>query len=225
MAKKKTKPAEAPSGTAEDTELWRHVVRDAIPMRDDRISFSDLGGAPAKKRKDNGDMSGFSREIKITPSAIAYRQALTTSIRTKGNHPEISVTANKGTVAGLDKRSSERLRKGQMVIEGKVDLHGMTQKQAHSRLSGFIRASHAAGKRCVLVVTGKGKTRAENDEHVAFMTPGPKGILRAAVPQWLHEPDLRPFIVDVRPARPQHGGDGALYVLLRRRRLTDRPSQ
>lgn len=223
MAKKKTEPGKNPKETSEDTELWRHVVRDAVPMRNERISFSELGQTGGRARKNKRELSGFSRETRITPSAVAYRQALKAEISIKGKQREIAVTANRGTVAGLDKRSSERLRKGQMVIEGKVDLHGMTQKQAHNRLGAFIRAAHAAGKRCVLVVTGKGKSRIESDEQVAFMSTGPKGILRAAVPQWLHEPDLRPFVVDIRPARPQHGGDGALYVLLRRRRTNDRP--
>ena len=114
-----------------------------------------------------------------------------------------------GTAAGVDKRTSQRLSRGQLTIEGRLDLHGLTQDEAHSRLAGFIRRAVAAGKRNVLVITGKG-----------FKASGEIGVLRQAVPRWLNEPSLRRHIVTLRQAQAKDGGDGALYVLLRRERTT-----
>jgi DNA-nicking Smr family endonuclease len=105
-----------------------------------------------------------------------------------------------GAAPGLDRRSAERLRRGQRAIEARLDLHGMTQDEAHRALDAFIaRAQHGA-LRCVLVITGK------------------SGVLRAAVPRWLNEAPNRGRLLAVAPAQPRDGGVGALYLLLRRRR-------
>ncbi len=117
---------------------------------------------------------------------------------------------------GLDKRNAERLRRGQMKIEGRLDLHGHTQADAHRAAHAFIAASHRAGRRCVLIITGKGGARP--DTEASFMPDRDSGVLRRNLPRWLAEPAMRPFVLSLEPARPQHGGDGAFYVLLRRKR-------
>lgn len=104
--------------------------------------------------------------------------------------------------AGLDRASAERLKRGRYLVEAKLDLHGMTQAEAHRALTGFLAAARTAGRRCVLVVTGQGRMSG--------------GILKAAVPRWLAEPALRPHLLAIAPARPSHGGGGALYLLLRK---------
>jgi DNA-nicking Smr family endonuclease len=111
-----------------------------------------------------------------------------------------------GRATGIDRRSSERLHRGRLPIEGRLDLHGMTQAAAAERLAAFIERSEAAGKRCLLVITGKG------------LASG--GILRDQVPRWLNLPPNRGRVLAFDYARPQHGGSGALYVLLKRRRTT-----
>ena len=78
----------------------------------------------------------------------------------------------------------------------------MTQAEAYRALAGFVTGSRAAGRRCVLVITGHGRMSG--------------GILKSAVPRWLHEPELRHHVLAIAPARPQHGGHGALYLLLRK---------
>jgi DNA-nicking Smr family endonuclease len=111
--------------------------------------------------------------------------------------------------AGIDRATAERLKRGRLPIEARLDLHGMTQDEAHRALAGFIRASRAAGKRCVLVITGRGAVGG--------------GVLRSAVPRWLDEPGLRPQLLAIATAQPQDGGAGALYVMLRRSdRMTGR---
>jgi len=109
---------------------------------------------------------------------------------------------------GLDKSSAEKLKRGRYAIEARIDLHGMTQDEAHRALNGFIaRASHDE-LRCVLVITGKGLRKLDEG--------GDLGVLRHAVPRWLNEPPTRARILAFGPAQPRHGGGGALYVLLRR---------
>jgi DNA-nicking Smr family endonuclease len=102
----------------------------------------------------------------------------------------------------LDRRSWLRLKRGRVAIEAKLDLHGMTQERAHRALTSFLTEVQAAGRRTVLVVTGKGLEQG--------------GILRSMVPRWLGETGNRERVVAFCPAQPRHGGSGALYVLIRR---------
>jgi DNA-nicking Smr family endonuclease len=108
--------------------------------------------------------------------------------------------------AGIDRANAERLKRGLHRIEARLDLHGMTQREAHEALSAFIAASRDLGRRCVLVITGRGLGQ-----------NGP-GVLKSSVPRWLEEPQLRRHILAIAPAQPEHGGSGAAYLLLRRRR-------
>ena len=109
-----------------------------------------------------------------------------------------------GAMPGIDKRQGERFRRGQMPIEGKIDLHGRTQDEAHDALLHFLERAHKAGKRNLLVITGKGMTQSKS------------GILKSIVPRWLNEPIFRRLVLAISQARPEHGGEGALYVLLKR---------
>jgi DNA-nicking Smr family endonuclease len=110
-----------------------------------------------------------------------------------------------GRSPGLDKNTAERLRKGAMAIDASLDLHGLTQEVAHAALIRFVNGSAQLGRRCLLVVTGKGNREGA-------------GILRTQVPRWLNEPALRSLILAFAYAQPKHGGEGALYVLLKRQR-------
>lgn len=127
-----------------------------------------------------------------------------------------------GQLAGLDRRSGEKLRKGRMPVEAKLDLHGMTQEAAHAGVVRFVEAQHAAGARCVLIVTGKGGRGGDPFQPKAvpgrFTFGAGRGILKEALPRWLNEPRLRARIVAVQPASRAHGGEGAVYVLLKRTR-------
>lgn len=110
-----------------------------------------------------------------------------------------------GSTPGLDKRSAERMKKGEMEIDGRLDLHGMTQDTAHGALIAFVGRAYDAGRRCLLVITGKGNRAGT-------------GVLRSNVPRWLNQSPCRERILGFSHARPQHGGEGALYVLIKRRR-------
>lgn len=113
----------------------------------------------------------------------------------------------------MDARSFGRLKRGKLVPEGRIDLHGMSLGQAHPALTAFILRAFAAEKRLVLVITGKGKRPDD-----AGPIPQRHGVLRHQVPQWLALPPLDQAVLQIAPAHFRHGGEGAYYVYLRRRR-------
>ena len=117
---------------------------------------------------------------------------------------------------GLDRRSSERLKRGQLPIDARLDLHGMTQEAARAALDRFVVEGRRRGFRAVLVITGKGVRKLAEPEE-AWGRPI-IGVLRREVPRWLNERPNREAVLAFTEAQPQHGGGGALYVLLRRQR-------
>lgn len=117
---------------------------------------------------------------------------------------------------GIDRRTAERLRRGEREPDARLDLHGMSAERAHARLDRFIAEAHQRGARCVLVITGKGGRR-RSDEDAPYMTPE-RGILRDAAPRWLRHGPLNAQIVGIYEAHARHGGGGAFYVYLKKRR-------
>ena len=109
-------------------------------------------------------------------------------------------------VSGVDKRTVERMRRGKLPIDARLDLHGEYQATAEARLESFIIDCFEAGCRLVLVITGKG------------LTSNSTGVLRKRLPDWLNKPKCREVTLSFCAARPEHGGEGAFYILLRRKR-------
>ena len=111
-------------------------------------------------------------------------------------------------LATIARREKQHLARGRLDIDARIDLHGMTQARAHAALVHFLRRAQAEGAKFVLVITGKG-TRAGDPE---------RGVLRRQVPLWLQLPELRDAVIGFEEAHIAHGGEGALYVRLRRAR-------
>jgi DNA-nicking Smr family endonuclease len=121
-----------------------------------------------------------------------------------------------GTTPGVDRRQSDRVRKGRAVIGARIDLHGMGRDEAHSALIDFIIRAHAGGHRTVLVITGKGRfSRIQDDPSREPHAPR-RGLLQTMVPRWLNDAPLRQRIIGFHSAQPRHGGTGAIYVMLKR---------
>jgi DNA-nicking Smr family endonuclease len=123
-------------------------------------------------------------------------------------------------LTGLDRRTRQRLSRGQAECEARLDLHGLGLEAARLALARFLRESATRGRRLVLVITGKGESPiARHTLHgmTHFDAPEREGRLRRKLPQWLAEDDLRGFVTGYQPAHPRHGGGGAFYVRLRRR--------
>ena len=107
----------------------------------------------------------------------------------------------------LARRERQQLARGKAELGGRIDLHGMTQAEAHDALLRFLRRAQAEGAKFVLVITGKGGPG------------GDRGVLRRQVPLWLALPELRACVLGFDVAHVGHGGEGALYVRLRKGRV------
>lgn len=114
--------------------------------------------------------------------------------------------------AGLDRRTSEKMRRGNREPDARIDLHGMTAERAHRACLSFLSDAAARGCRMVLVITGKG-----GRDELGIMRTG-RGVLRASLPGWLRASPLRHSIVGMYQAHQRHGGEGAFYVYLKKRR-------
>jgi DNA-nicking Smr family endonuclease len=108
-------------------------------------------------------------------------------------------------LAPLGRRLRQRVARGKEAIDGRLDLHGLTQSEAHAALLSFLRAASARDARLVLVITGKGSRNL-----------GARGVLKRQVPHWLRLPEFRAFVVGFEDAHVAHGGEGALYVRIRK---------
>jgi len=171
------------SDDEDDDDLWARAVKDIRPLSGGRGTAPFIPSFRSRMRRAREDFFDF------TPAPLPSR----------------------GKATDLDRRTEERLTRGELPLEGRMDLHGMTQAQAHRALQIFIRRSFDDGKRCVLIITGKGVRTDDN----GVVVPG---VLRAAVPTWLGAEVQAGRVLRWTVAQPQHGGDGALYVLLRRQR-------
>lgn len=172
--------------SAEDRILWNRVARTATPLR----------GKALEPEPQALDKALFEAEMeRIAPARPEMRASRTT-------HPERKI---QGTQP-LDRPTRNRLSRGRLPIDARVDLHGMTQAQAHALLLSFLHRAREAGLRHVLVITGKGAS-ARSD-----------GVLRRAVPGWFATQPFRALVGGHDNAARQHGGEGALYVRLRRDR-------
>jgi DNA-nicking Smr family endonuclease len=181
---------------ADESEPWRRAMRDVAPLRtrplNNRRVYDPLPNPPLP-----GLDPGITGEGSV--GALGGQVDRKHAVRTR---PPPAPLPPLDRFAGLDRATAERLKRGRTPVEARLDLHGMTQAEAHRALAGFVDGSRAKGRRCLLVITGHGR-----------MTGG---ILKAAVPRWLGEPEFRRHVLAIAPARPEAGGTGALYVLLRR---------
>jgi DNA-nicking Smr family endonuclease len=175
----------------EERALWQMIAKTATPLK--RRRKSEPTPAKAEEKPAPKPARAKSRPTSPPPTPVPPP-------------PQRPHELKHGMSVGIDKRQADRFRRGKTPIEGKIDLHGRTQAQAHDDLHAFVARAHSAGKRMVLVITGKGMTAAK------------AGVLRENVPRWLNEPSLRRHVLAFDYAEPQHGGEGALYVLLKRKK-------
>lgn len=187
--------ARSPSGADKakpllgDAMLWRRVAEQVTPLKR-RGRVPTPVGPPVPPARRDPDM----RPAQRMPRPVEPP-------------PRVAPDLRPGHAPGLDSSTHDKLKRGQLPIQGKLDLHGMDRVKAHRALGRYLENAAAQGKRLVLVVTGKGGTK-----------PGEPGVLKSEVPRWLNEAALRPMILAFTPAQARHGGAGALYVYLKRRR-------
>lgn len=186
----------AAAAGGDDDALWRHFTESVRPLRHRPPPPPD---SPAPKTP----------PAKTNPVRRPARPAPAVAPPPPPPARPVLPEIGHGDVAGVDKRTAQRMRRGQLPIEARIDLHGLTEAEAHRTLASFLIGSQKAGRRCVLVVTGKG-----------LRPDGGTGVLRTNVPRWLNAPPNRGRILAFSHAQPKDGGEGALYVLLKRRKTS-----
>ncbi len=188
----------------EEEELWQKIAARTRPMRPVRGGSTDGGTVPPSREKESRRAAPI-KEFEIGRASTALPASYDLA-------PDPSDELRK-TPVRMDRKSHQRMVRGRLAPEARIDLHGMTLDAAQPALTRFIADSHDRGRRLVLVITGKGKMRED---------PGPipvrPGVLRHQVPQWLTSGALRTMVLQVTEAHPRHGGSGAYYVYLRRRK-------
>jgi len=164
----------------EDHALWRSITRSITPLKRRRAE-PVMADAPH-------------RTSKATPLSFSPTTPVRPAPASKSPPP----------LMPIDRRLRQRLARGTVEIDARLDLHGRTQSEAHAALLRFLHRAQGDGARTVLVITGKGGIDG--------------GVLRRHVPSWLALPELRALVLSIEPAHIAHGGEGALYVRLRRGR-------
>ncbi len=197
--------------SSDEAQLWSDLTRSVEPLkrRARHIGATSQNGmrtvTPA-----TASAQPVRDEAKTRVAATPYRP---TRHGVPGSNPKQS----QSTPGTLDRRRARRIANGQMEIEARLDLHGLRQDEAHRALRGFLARAHNEGHRTVLVITGKGRVLEPNDHARALFGGREPGVLKQNVPRWLREADLARFVVSYATASSRHGGEGALYVQLRRR--------
>ncbi len=176
MVRKSGKGGAKDNGGEDDTALWADFARDIKPISKKPVSLPDK---PAPRRTAEKQVAPLTE--RAVPKTVP-KQA-----------PQ------------LDGTTQAKLQKGKIPIEGRLDLHGYTQVEAQDALETFVLRAAKAGKRCLLVITGKGLAKGE-------------GILRQRLPQWIALSPLSDVVLKAVPAAPKDGGTGAFYLYLKRQR-------
>ncbi|WP_296425284.1 Smr/MutS family protein [Yoonia sp.] len=186
--------------SAEERALWDRIAERATPLDPKKPRHAP----PLVKPKKPADPRAPVPDFRVGQTTSGHRpHDLLLSLGERLSRAPVQ----------MDHKSFGKMKRGKLVPEGRIDLHGMTMSEAHPELVGFILGSQSMGRRLVLVITGKGKDRDDGGP-----IPMLHGVLRHQVPQWLGLPPLSQAVLQITPAHLKHGGHGAYYVYLRRRR-------
>lgn len=179
--------------TADENALWKTVTRSVSPLRKRKpIESSEANVVATPLTAAKPPKASVAAVDHVKPAARPAKPA-------------------PPPLAQLARRAKQRIVRGSEQIDARIDLHGLTQQQAHDALRRFLRNAQANGAKLTLVITGKGARAASFDG-------SERGVLKRLVPQWLQLGDMRPYVVGFEAAHVTHGGEGALYVRVRRRR-------
>lgn len=186
----------------EEIELWRKVVKQTERLQPDAASTDDRPAPlpkpiPIKAPKHHFEPFRFGQSAKAQPVRHDLKPDLIEQLQTAS--------------LNMDRKAYQRMKRGKLKPDARLDLHGMRVDTAHPALIRFILNAQASGHRLVLVITGKGKSKPDDGP-----IPTPRGVLKHQVPQWLSLPPLSQAVLQVSAAHLSHGGEGAYYVYLRR---------
>jgi DNA-nicking Smr family endonuclease len=174
-----------------DAELWARVARSARPLGKGAVAAAVEAPKPRAKPP--------ATDTPPPPAKPAPKPVAKPAPAARGET--------------LNRQTARQLERGKLPVEARLDLHGMRQREAHAALRRFLKSAQGNGYRHVLVITGKG---AVSDTTRPFYESDERGVLRQAVPHWLAAPDLASVVLSYAEAPRRLGGEGALYVRLRK---------
>tara|TARA_R110002094_G_scaffold218296_1_gene189744 strand:- start:33 stop:611 length:579 start_codon:yes stop_codon:yes gene_type:complete len=178
----------------EEKAIWRKVAGSVKPISPERMD-----------RLDDPEAVEPTPEKPVPDSKMSLRNSHFPHPHTKPKHPPLPV----------DRGGEKRVRRGRLEIDGRVDLHGLTQDMALRTLRNFLSMAYRDGYRTVLVITGKG-FKARERESEPWEHHDEPGVLRRKLPEWLGNPEFRQWVSGYAIAHLRHGGGGAFYVTMRR---------
>ena len=194
--------------SAEERALWEHTASSLQPIKGKKGRVR----AALEDADEHADAAASKREI-----AKAAPKKPPAALRPLPTPPKVTLPPPAPTPIALERRKARKLSSGRIEIDGRIDLHGMRQSEAHDALRRFLKRGYAEGKRWVLVITGKGAPARTAQDERAEREGFERGVLRRNVPRWLAEPELAGIVIGFTTAAVNHGGEGALYVHLRKR--------
>jgi DNA-nicking Smr family endonuclease len=210
MSREGGKPGKAGrSITPDEADLWDRLTRSVDKVKVKPRVTSSSADAPAGPA------------ATAPARAAAAAQAPSKMEKTKSARlPQVppAVAQRPPPLVELDRRAVRQIASGKTAIDTRLDLHGARQRDARARLTAFLVDAQAKGHRNVLVITGKGGEAGSADPLGGALGEPQRGVLRRGVPLWLEQPELRAVVLSYTPAGTRHGGDGALYVQLRKAR-------
>lgn len=191
----------------EERSLWEHAAKKLQPLKQKKARVQ-VG------YEDTSEKSP--RRTEASPKPASKRTAERSAPRPSTRQAHVKSAP---PLSQLDRRKARKISSGRIEIEARIDLHGMRQNEAHSALRRFLLSAHAKGQRWVLVITGKGTApRTSSEAHgYAGLREEERGVIKRNVPRWLAEPQLRAIVISFASATARHGGEGALYIQLRKR--------
>jgi DNA-nicking Smr family endonuclease len=191
--------------SSEEHELWEHTARSIEPIKGKKgrvhAALEDADGVPPRSGKHEPPKPAAAKHKPVAPPPPS----------------RVAPPPPAPAPISLERRKARKLSSGRIEIEGRIDLHGMRQSEAHVALIRFLQRGYVDGRRWVLVITGKGAPQRTAHDEKLEREGFERGVLRRNVPRWLSEPDLAPIVIGFTTAAIKHGGEGALYVHLRKK--------
>ncbi len=174
----------------EDQDLWEFVTRDVTPL-------------------DNKPTKSHTKEVRVAAKKPPPQKHNKTPCPPVNAQTQALPRSNE-----TDRNTAKKLKRGQIAIDARIDLHGLSQSKAYASLKTFIKNAYALNMKCVLVITGKGTPRHGNTP----LADQKFGVLKTQVPRWLDESEFGTYILKYEWAKQKDGGEGALYVLMRKKK-------
>ena len=191
----------------EERALWEHTAASLQPIKGKKgrvhAALEDSDGEPPAGKRETAKPSPPKKPAAVAPS--------------RPSASKVTLPPPAPAPIALERRKARKLSSGRIDIDGRIDLHGMRQSEAHEALRRFLKRGYADGKRWVLVITGKGAPARTSLDERTERDGIERGVLRRNVPRWLAEPELAGIVIGFTTAAINHGGEGALYVHLRKR--------